>query len=130
MAAQSSPWYRDEMSSATTAAVPPRRGPGRPRAGEQIADRDELLAAAMRVIRTDGPDVTMDDIAAAAGVSKPIVYRNLGDKDALVVALSEIFVERLTEVHEASAAPGADRCVGRVDHGQDSRTSERVASGP
>jgi len=88
------------------AAATPRRRPGRPRAGETVADREQVLAAALRVIRADGPDVTMDDIAAAAGVSKPIVYRNIGDKDALVAALSEMFVDQLNEAAERSTVLG------------------------
>ncbi len=60
----------------------------------------------MRIIRSDGPDVTMDDVAAAAGVSKPIVYRNIGDKDALVAALAERFVDQLDEAVERSTAVG------------------------
>jgi AcrR family transcriptional regulator len=48
----------------------------------------------------------MDDIAAAAGVSKPIVYRNIGDKDALVAALATMFVDRLNEAVERSTASG------------------------
>ncbi len=95
------------MTSSTAAAVPPRRGPGRPRAGEVVADREQLLAAALRLIRADGPDVTMDDIAAAAGVSKPIVYRDIGDKDALVAALAERFVDQLNEAVERSTRGGA-----------------------
>jgi AcrR family transcriptional regulator len=63
-----------------------------------------VIAAALALIRAQGPDVTMDEVAEAAGVSKPIVYRNLGDKDALVVALSEIFVDRLNEVVELAVA--------------------------
>jgi AcrR family transcriptional regulator len=94
------------MTSSTAAALPPRRGPGRPRAGETVTDREQLLAAALRVIRADGPEVTMDDIAAAAGVSKPIVYRNIGDKDALVAALATMFVDRLNEAVERSTASG------------------------
>ena len=36
-----------------------------------MASKDQLLAAAVQVIRTNGPEVTMDDIAAAADVTKP-----------------------------------------------------------
>jgi AcrR family transcriptional regulator len=101
-----SPWYGQIMTSRKAAAVPARRGPGRPRGRETVAGREQLLAAALRVIRADGPDVTMDDIAAAAGVSKPIVYRNIGDKDALVAALSEMFVDHLNEAVERSSVNG------------------------
>jgi len=77
-----------------------RRGPGRP-AGRSardgvLADRDVLLDAAERLIRAQGPAVTLDAIAAAAGVTKPILYRGVGDKDALVAALAERLVARMT----------------------------------
>ncbi len=78
-----------------------RRGPGRP-AGRSahdgvLADRDALLTAAERIIRVEGPAVTLDAIAAAAGVTKPILYRGVGDKDALVQALAERLVARMTD---------------------------------
>lgn len=74
---------------------PPRRRPGRPRGGELLADRETLLAAAERVIRASGPDVTMEAIAAGATVTKPILYRTIGDKDAVVEALADRFVDRI-----------------------------------
>ena len=61
-----------------------RRGPGRPKGGQVVADRTQLLDAAAEAIRTQGPDATMDDIAAGASVTKPILYRTIGDKAALV----------------------------------------------
>ena len=97
-----------------------RRKPGRPRAGTHVADRAQVLTAALELIRAEGPDVTMDDVAAAAGVSKPIVYRNLGDKGAFVVALSEIFVELLNEA--------VDRAVKTTPHGRESFTNAVRAS--
>ena len=50
----------------------------------------------------------MDDVAAAAGVSKPIVYRDIGDKDALVAALAARFVDQLNDAVERSAVQGAE----------------------
>jgi AcrR family transcriptional regulator len=85
-----------------------RRRPGRPRAGEVVADREQLLAAATSLIRSGGPEITMDDIAAAAGVSKPVLYRTLGDKDAFVTALSEAFVDRINASVDAATAEQAD----------------------
>lgn len=77
-----------------------RRGPGRPSGRSSIdgvlADREVLLAAAERRIRAHGPATTLDDIAAEAGVTKPILYRGVGDKDALLVALAERLIERMT----------------------------------
>jgi AcrR family transcriptional regulator len=91
------------------------RGPGRP-AGRSVddgvlADRDALLDAAERLIRAKGPAVTLDAIAAEAGVTKPILYRGVGDKDALVLALAERLIARMTtEVGAMMAnAPGPRR---------------------
>ncbi len=82
-----------------------RRGPGRPKGGQVVADRTQLLDAAAEVIRTQGPDATMDDIAAGASVTKPILYRTIGDKAALVSALAESLVDDLNRaVSDASRA--------------------------
>lgn len=93
-----------------TAARP--RGPGRPRGRTAsdgvVADREALLAAAERLVRRGGPSVSLDAIAREAGVTKPILYRGVGDKDALVVALAERLVTRMTDAVTAivAAAPG------------------------
>jgi AcrR family transcriptional regulator len=93
-----------------------RRGPGRPagRSADEgvLADRGALLDAAERLIRAQGSAVTLDAIAAEAGITKPILYRNVGDKDALVIALAERLVARMTtEVTSlvAAASSGRDR---------------------
>ena len=72
-----------------------RRRPGRPKGNRVVADRTQLLAAAVRSITANGPLVTMEEIAAEADVSKPILYRTVGDKAALVTALSEYLVDRI-----------------------------------
>ena len=82
-------------------ATIPRRRPGRPKGGQIVADRATILAAAVSVIRRQGPDATMDDIAAGASVTKPILYRTIGDKAALMNALSESLVD---EIDRAVAA--------------------------
>ena len=73
-----------------------------------IADRAALLAAAERAIHNDGPDVTMEAIAAEAKVTKPILYRTVGDKNAVAAALAELFVERIN-------AAGAVAVTGAID---------------
>jgi AcrR family transcriptional regulator len=60
--------------------------------------RAVLVQAAMRAIRQHGPDVTMDDIATEAGVSKPILYRHFLDKGDLYMAVSETATEQLRAV--------------------------------
>jgi AcrR family transcriptional regulator len=82
-----------------------RRGPGRPKGGQVVADRKQLLEAATEVIRAQGPDATMDDIAAGASVTKPILYRTIGDKAALVSALAESLIDDLNRaVRDAGRA--------------------------
>ena len=49
--------------------------------------RAELVQAAVRAIDQHGPDVTVADIAAEAGVSKPVLYRYFTDKDELHAAV-------------------------------------------
>lgn len=49
--------------------------------------RAELLDVARHLIHAKGPDVTMEDIAAASGTSKSIVYRYFADKAHLQRAL-------------------------------------------
>lgn len=85
---------RDEGASAKVRRAP-RRRPGRPAGGTLIADRSQLLDAAERSIAAEGPNVSMETIAAAAEVTKPILYRGVGDKDALVTALAERLVDRI-----------------------------------
>lgn len=57
--------------------------------------RDELLDAAVVAIRRDGAGVSMDDIAHEAGITKPILYANFGDKAGLADALAKRFTGEL-----------------------------------
>jgi AcrR family transcriptional regulator len=51
--------------------------------------REHLLQAAQRAIHRGGPQLSMDDIAAEAGITKPIVYRHFGDRRGLAMALRD-----------------------------------------
>jgi AcrR family transcriptional regulator len=51
--------------------------------------REEFVAAALRVLAAQGPELPMDAVAAEAGVTKPVLYRYFADKAALVEALAE-----------------------------------------
>ncbi len=62
--------------------------PGAPTRRSQDRRR-QLLDAADRVVRRDGPDASMVTIATEAGVTKPILYRHFGDKGGLYRALAE-----------------------------------------
>jgi AcrR family transcriptional regulator len=94
--------------SPTVPAPVPGRRPGRPRGGRPVADRGQLLDAAERIIRVDGPDASMEAIAASALVTKPILYREVGDKAALVTALAERLVDRINIAVVAAVADASD----------------------
>jgi AcrR family transcriptional regulator len=78
----------------------------RDRTERRAARRTELLDAAVRAIRRAGPAVSMDAIAAEAGVTKPILYRHFGDRVGLAGALAEQFGAQL--VAELDAALSQD----------------------
>ena len=65
----------------------PTTGQERRWAGHREQRRRELVAAAVSAIRRLGPTVTMDDIAAEAGVAKPVLYRMFRDKAELYRAV-------------------------------------------
>ena len=57
--------------------------------------RQELLDAAVVTIRRDGAGVSMEDIAHEAGITKPILYANFGDKAGLADAMAKRFTRDL-----------------------------------
>lgn len=74
---------------------------------EQRAQRREsLLDAAVEAVRSRGAAVSMEELAAAAGVTKPILYRHFGDRSGLVVAVAERFsTSLLADLQQALAQP-------------------------
>ncbi len=62
-----------------------------------LARRQDLLEAALRTIRLKGANTSMDDIAAEAGITRPILYRYFGDRKGLIIAVSEYFSVELLE---------------------------------
>jgi AcrR family transcriptional regulator len=59
--------------------------------------RAELLDAAVSAVREHGPSASMERLAAAGGVTKPILYRHFGDRDGLVSAIADRFARELLE---------------------------------
>lgn len=66
-----------------------------PRAQRRAERRRQLLDAAVHAIRTLGPAATMEQIARAGGVTKPILYRHFGDRDGLIDAVADRFAADL-----------------------------------
>jgi len=98
----------------TSATQNVRRRVGRPPgpSPDPTQRREELLDAAERVIRAQGPDVGMQDIAADIGLTKPAVYRSLGDKAELTGALGHRVAARLADqLAAALTGPGSLRDV-------------------
>ena len=93
---------------ATTTPAIRRRDLERARRREQR--REELLDVADRVIQRRGTDVSMDEIASEAGITKPVLYRHFGDKDGLWEALTHRYVDELTSV----LRPAAETTEGRA----------------
>lgn len=61
-------------------------------ADHREARRAELVRIARRTVHHRGPDVSMEEIATAAGTSKSIVYRYFSDKTGLQIAVAEAVV--------------------------------------
>jgi AcrR family transcriptional regulator len=75
-------------------------------AAERAARRSELLDAAHGVITTAGPEASMRAIAAAAGITKPVLYRYFGDKGGLYRALADRYLSTLVgAVRQALTGP-------------------------
>lgn len=94
------------MTATSTGA---KRPPGRPPKSDEAraAERAAILAAARSSIRDRGPDISLDEIAAAAKVSKPKIYVHFADKAGLAEALAVEFAVEF-EDDAASRLNGED----------------------
>ena len=63
----------------------------------RVARREALLDAVVSAIRSDGPSVSMEQLARAAGITKPVLYKHFRDRDGLVEAVGDRFVAALSE---------------------------------
>jgi AcrR family transcriptional regulator len=68
-----------------------------------------MLAAARRAFEERGyPNVSMDEMAAAAGITKPMLYSYFGSKRGLFEACLDAVTQELVAVLEAAAREGTD----------------------
>jgi AcrR family transcriptional regulator len=74
----------------------------------RMARRLELLEAAIDVIRREGPTASMDEIAAQAGITKPIVYRYFGDRSGVYQAVAEQYCADLTSRFQTAVSTSRD----------------------
>ena len=97
--------------AATTVPDPKQRRRRRSadRAAYVESRRAALLDAAAAAIDSDGPRATMTRMAAAAGVTKPILYRYFGDRAGLYDALAARFAAGMrADLRRALAGDTAD----------------------
>jgi len=78
--------------------------------GHREQRRAEFVEATIAAVAKKGPDVGMEDVAAEAGVSKPVLYRHFTDKSDLYLAVGQKATEMLMErMGPALAADGPIR---------------------
>ena len=72
----------------------------------------------MAAVRRHGPEASIDQMAEAAGVSKPVIYSEFGDKNGLVDAMAVVLAEGIeATVIERVTAAGTfepDRIIGAI----------------
>jgi AcrR family transcriptional regulator len=68
--------------------------------------RAELVEAALEALAAHGPDVRMEQIAHAAGIAKPKLYRHFADRDDLVDAITARVAELIVARLAGSIRPG------------------------
>jgi AcrR family transcriptional regulator len=83
----------------------------RVRAARTDANRERVLDAAERLLR-DGPDFSMRELAAEAGVSFATPFNQFGSKTAIAQALSARRIAAM--IARLEQAPGCADAVGRV----------------
>ncbi|MHA6796961.1 TetR/AcrR family transcriptional regulator [Pseudonocardia bannensis] len=80
------------------------------------ARRVQLTDAAITAIREHGAGVGMEDVAAAAGTSKTVVYRHFADRAELYVAVcgrvAEALVSQVRRAMEGASGPRATAAAG------------------
>jgi len=65
-----------------------------------------LIEAAMEAVRERGADVSIDEMAEVAGVSKPVLYAEFGDKLGVVDAIAVVLAEQVERTVVARLTAG------------------------
>jgi len=83
-----------------------------PRRSDSRRNRDRVLEAAIEVL-SDDPSATVEDVAAAAGLTRSTVYRRFRSRDALLAAVRDRLVEETRGVFRDAVArePDFARCM-------------------
>jgi AcrR family transcriptional regulator len=86
----------------------PRRARARRGQGERL--RDEILEAASRLLAETGDEdaVSIRAVADAVGVTPPSIYMHFADKNALIFAICERYMDELDRVSGEAARSSDD----------------------
>jgi AcrR family transcriptional regulator len=88
--------------NATRAIASPFRS-AKQREDERALKRQAVLLAAVRMFNERGFHTTsLDDVAASLGVTKPVIYHYLGNKDQVLLECVRIGLAQLREAAEAA----------------------------
>ncbi len=79
----------DEQVARAGESSPPPDGRSTRWDEHRVQKRRELVEATLRAVRSGGPKVGLDEIAAQAGTSKTVIYRHFGDRTGLWTAVVE-----------------------------------------
>jgi len=80
------------------AAVPLPIAGRAPERSDAAANRERILAAARRMLAEQGAEaLSMNAVAAAAGVGKGTIFRRFGDRDGLTAALLDAHTAQLQD---------------------------------
>ncbi len=100
-----------ELTAIPITEAPPR-GRGRPprTTAQRAEQRGRLIDGIIGGIRRYGAEASIDDLAEAAGVSKPVLYDEFGDKLGIADAVAVVLAERLEArvLADLATGPGFD----------------------
>jgi AcrR family transcriptional regulator len=91
------PVVTDTISNMPVHGSSKRRKPNPEVLARRAEKRAFILDVAERVVEEHGPRASINQIAAEAGIAKPVLYRHFGDKGGLYQALAERYVRALME---------------------------------
>jgi AcrR family transcriptional regulator len=89
---------RSDRRATDVSTDPPRGGTQR-----KAERRAELLAAAVTAVRRSGASVSVAEIAATAGITKPVIYRYFTDRAGLRQAMGQVAARALVARISAQA---------------------------
>ncbi|TCK21256.1 TetR/AcrR family transcriptional regulator [Pseudonocardia endophytica] len=66
-------------------------------AAHRAERREKIVDAALELLAETGPEFGLEQVAARAGLSKPVIYRFFGDRATLIEAMGERATNQLAE---------------------------------